>query len=374
MEHIADHAPRLQEKANDIQAAQQEIKILRAESSPLLQARIKVGGYSHFYYNGINRNYIARPTIGFKYYLFGGNKYLRHITAQAQPAYYHTLERYDAISRKIKRHIAISYIAYWQHYETMHKLIHLLKITAHWNRRSKVIHGILSRVRLSMYLAHMRARIALHRLIELVGRSIPSFVPLRPRAPIEKKVGIAPSTLRLHPAIMGLIRYYHDQNKLGWLRFVNTKLKLFARPSYYPSAGRTKMAVIGGVYLDMPLDIMSAEHHADQQLALERENIMLKLKDDAIRARQEHRISETRLPIYRRETIFWKKRARHWWHVLRVNLHDIHAGNHHDLRGPQITRAIRAYREATGKWIHATAHLALIRWHGKPRRSHGGEG
>ncbi|MFA7496939.1 MAG: hypothetical protein WCY67_11620 [Acidithiobacillus sp.] len=360
LEKYSKNTPEIKEKENKILSARQEIKILQSESSPILQSRIKIGHYTHFNYDGIPRNYIAKPKIGFKYYLFGGNKYLRHITAQAQPAYYHTLAQYDALSKEVKKRIATSYISYWKHYNVMSKLAGLLRLSRHWPQPSKKLHGVLNRIRLSMYLAHMRARIALHKLSEILGRSIRTFVPIRPAVPIIKKSHIAPSILRAHPAITGLIRYYHDQRQLGWLRFMDIKFKLFVRPSYYPSAGKTKMAVIGGVYLNMPIDILGAEHHANQQLDLERENILLKLKEDNIQAKQSHQIATIRLPIYRKETHFWEARVKYWLHLIRSDHGSLCKLKNSGADLPHCIEAVRAYRSATIKWIHADARLALI--------------
>ncbi|QFX95502.1 hypothetical protein DLNHIDIE_02161 [Acidithiobacillus thiooxidans ATCC 19377] len=361
IENIAQQSPAMREKENDVRAARQEIKILHAESSPILQGRIKAGHYTHFNYDGIPRAYIMKPKLGFKYYLFGGNKYLRHITAEAEPAYYKNLSKYDSESRNIRMHIQKSYVTYWENYKIARELKKILIIFKHDKHIPESVHGILERLRLTTYLSRMRTEISLHKLIETIGHKLHSFIPKRPN---EKQNAhrITPSVLRRHPAIEGLIRYYHGQRKLGWLRFLDVKLKLFVRPSYYPAAGRTKMAIIGGLYLNMPIDIMGAVHHANQQLDIDRENILLKLKQDALKSQQEHKITKIKLPIYHKKERFWKNRTQYWYNFLKRVLSrdngDIKAKNAVN----KVPHALRAYREATLKWIHAEAALTLMQY------------
>ncbi|MBE7563918.1 hypothetical protein H7F10_13405 [Acidithiobacillus sp. HP-6] len=360
IENIAQHSPVMREKENDVRAAQQEIKILHAESSPILQGRIKAGHYTHFNYDGIPRAYIMKPKLGFKYYLFGGNKYLRHITAQAQPAYYKNLARYDSENRSIKVTIQKSYMSYWDNYKIEHSFKRLLSLFKHNKKISVTIRGILERLRLSVYLAHMRSEVFLHKMMETVGQKLHSFIPERPNPSTDNAHRIPPSVLRLHPAIEGLIRYYHGQRQLGWLRFIDVKLKLFMRPSYYPEAGRTKMAIIGGLYLNMPIDITGAVHHANQQLDIDRENILLKLKQDALEREQSHKIAEIKLPIYRKQSHYWNENAHHWLSYIQKALSASRGVKPTHTIMKRLPYALRAYREATLKWIHADAKLSLM--------------
>ncbi|MBU2839791.1 hypothetical protein HF670_09485 [Acidithiobacillus thiooxidans] len=360
IENIAQQSPAMREKENDVRAARQEIKILHAESSPILQGRIKAGHYTHFNYDGIPRAYIMKPKLGFKYYLFGGNKYLRHITAQAQPAYYKNLAHYDSENRLIKVRIQKSYMSYWENYKIEHNFKRLLSLFKRDKKISKTIPSILERLHLSVYLAHMRSEVFLHKMIETVGQKLHSFIPERPKPSTHNAHHIPPSVLRLHPAIEGLIRYYHGQRQLGWLRFIDVKLKVFMRPSYYPEAGRTKMAIIGGLYLNMPIDISGAVHHANQQLDLDKENILLKLKQDALKREQSHKIAEIKLPIYRKQSHYWNKNAHHWLIYIQKALSTSHNVKPTHTIMKRLSHALRAYREATLKWIHADAKLSVM--------------
>ena len=115
-------------------------------------------------------------------------------------------------------------------------------------------------------------------------------------------------------------------------------------------------------YLNMPIDIMGAVHHANQQLDIDRENILLKLKQDALKSQQEHKITKIKLPIYHKKERFWKNRTQYWYNFLKRVLSrdngDIKAKNAVN----KVPHALRAYREATLKWIHAEAALTLMQY------------
>lgn len=353
-------SPEVQQKINDVSAARQEIRILHAESSPILQARVKVGRYTHFNYDGIPRAYILKPKLGLKYYLFGGNKYLRHITSQAKPAYYKKLSRYDAEVKRIQSRLKKIYINYWENYKIADDLKRFLRLFKNKSGIAENVKSILQRIRLSIYIAHMRAEILLHKMIETTGQEIHQFVPVKPLLSRPSKHSIPPSMLKLHPAIEGLISYYHSQRQLGFLRFLDVKLKLFARPSYYPAAGRSKMAVIGGIYLNIPLDIMGAVHHANQQLDLDRENILIKLKEDALERKQNIKIADIKIPIYRRRVRFWKKRANYFMKILKTDFTSMKKLHHKSLIMQKLPHDIRSYRESLNRWVHADAKLSLM--------------
>lgn len=360
IETLAKRSPEVQQKSNDVNAARQEINILHAEGSPILQGRIKAGHYTHFNYDGIPRAYILKPKLGLKYYLFGGNKYLRHITSQAQPAYYKKLSFYDAEVNLVQYKLLKNYIEYWKDYKLADYLRHFIRLFKNKKWVLENVKSILQRMRLSIYVAHMRAEIRLHKMIEITGHKIHQFVPVRPHDARIKKQDIPSTILKLHPAIDGLISYYHGQKQLGFLRFIDVKLMLFARPSYYPAASRSKIAVIGGIYLNMPLDIMGAVHHANQQLDLDRENILLKLKEDALERKQNLKMANIKIPIYRRQIRFWKRRETYYLNCLHAVFTD-HKNNHHPGHVTQkLPHDVRSYREALNKWIHADAKLSLL--------------
>ena len=358
LESRITETPRLKEQNNDITAAKENIKMLKAESSAIFQGRIKVGHYSHFNYDGIPRNYIAKPKIGFKYYLFGGNKYLKHIIDRAQPRYYLDISSYDSAFRETKKEVAKYYLSYWSHYEADAMLSRVSRIKKYENRLSKLCHSQFRRFQLTVYLEKMHAQIARRKLSELLGRTLPAFIPRLPGRGVAEKIHKS-SILQKHPGIAGLIRYYSDQKKLGWLRFVNVKFKAFLRPSYYPSAGRTKLAVIGGVYVNIPFDILGAERHANAQLAAQRENILLKLQQDGYKEKEQERIEKIRMPIYSREVRFWKHRAEHYYRRL-IRQEPMTLAK--SSEAGELARTLDQYRKATLKWIAAAAHLALIRF------------
>jgi len=356
LEAQINKTPTLREQSNDVIAARENIKMLKAESSAIFQGRIKFGHYSHFNYDGIPRNYIAKPKIGFKYYLFGGNKYLKHIIDRAQPRYYLDISSYDSAFRETKKEIAEYYLRYWGHYEAIRMLSKIFKKKTTESLLTKDCHEDYRHFQLTMYLERMRAKIARHNLSAILGKALPPFTPQLPTRGTVKNLR-KPSILQKHPGIAGLIRYYSDQKKLGWLRFVNIKFKAFLRPSYYPSAGRTKLAVIGGVFVNFPLDIMGAERHADAQLAAQRENILLKLQEDGLKEKERESIKNIRIPIYTKEFHFWRARAERYYRRLE---RDEARTASSKLQSKIMGTALDGYRTATLKWISAAARLALI--------------
>ncbi|OFC36552.1 hypothetical protein [Acidithiobacillus caldus] len=356
VEAEASKTPVAREKYNDILASKDNIAMLRAESSAIFQGRVTLGRYTHFNYDGIPRGYVAKPKIGFKYYLFGGNKYLRHIIDQAQPEYYKQISAYDKTIRDTKLAIAKAYLSYWSSYTLEQQYARLFKDDSYARRMARKLGGIFTRMRLSIYLQGMKSRIALHNLSRIIGKQLPAFIPIVPLVDkLHKKDKT--SFMRAHPGIAGLIRYYHDQKKLGLLRFVNIKFKAFVRPSYYPSAGRTKLALIAGAYINMPFDIFGAERHADAALAAERENIILKLQNDNLASLQSAKIRQLRIPMYQKARTYWRSKAKNSLRLFSHTAKTIKGGHHQKAR--LLARYLRIYRSATMNWVKATKRLVL---------------
>ncbi|WP_308389153.1 hypothetical protein [Acidithiobacillus sp. AMEEHan] len=300
-------APEIQVARNKVLAAEQTIRMLKAESSVIFQGRVKAGQYTHFTSDGIPRSIEAKPKLGFKYYLFGGNKYMRHIMDQVRPAYYQKISDYDAAMRRKRKTIENLYLKYWRFYKLRKQLHTILRINI-VDALSRRLGTSCNRLRLSEYLYEMKEKLILHELEKTVGVQLKPFKPLLPKVIRAGKSLDVRSELFLHPGIAGLIQYYHDQRSLGWLRFVDVKIKGFVRPSYYPDAGRTKWAIIAGLYVNIPFDIMGAVRHEDERLSLERDNIIEKLQHDEFEKRIDKKIGEIQRPMLIRKIQFLRAR------------------------------------------------------------------
>lgn len=340
---------------NKVRYAHLEIQKLRNESSVLLQGRIKGGAYKHFTYTGINKHYISRPDLGIKYYLFGGNKYQKHIIAEAEPKYYDSISTLDSARRRQAVTVEKMYVSYWRYHKISETMGKIILLSNHAPRQlRKPLHALLGRIKMQKYLSKMQARAVLTQLREHCNIKIPRFRPVLPayKDPGRRRTR---SIFYRHPGLEGLVHYYRSQKRLGWLRFIDLKFKLFARPSYYPSAGRTKMAVIGGVYLTMPIDIFGAVHREDQQLSLNRQNILLRL--DAFRNRilEKRHLQKIRTEIFKTRYTYWKGVAGNAFHELQKTF-SAHKHAMIDLR--RLKTLIRTYRRATIRWVSARSTMA----------------
>ncbi|MEY2342398.1 hypothetical protein AB4090_09855 [Acidithiobacillus sp. IBUN Pt1247-S3] len=340
---------------NKIEYNYLEIKKLRDESSALLQTRVKGGVYQHLGYDGIDRHYIMRPDLGIKYYLFGGNKYQEHIIAEAEPRYYKSISHLDSYQREVEKSIKTSYYKYWRDYkidEEIGKITRLIKKMplAHQRKLKKLI----LRLDMRKYLSNLQKEVALTELGTSCGKKIPSFRPILEKSKIPEAKNR--SIFYHHPGLEGLIRYYQSRRRLGWLGFVDLKFKIFARPSYYPAANRTKMAFIGGIYLTMPLDILGAEKKENMQLNLDKQNILLKV--EALRRKQveEKKIEELDFLIFKKKFYFWKEKAS--YSIAKI-YKLLAMPNSSKIDTKEIESLIRSYRQATIKWISARSSMAL---------------
>lgn len=357
LERLSNKNYRLRIDRNKIEFNHLELKKLKDESSVELQTRVKGGIYQHFSYDGINKHYITRPALGIKYYLFGGNKYQRHIIDKAEPKYYESISFLDAARRQIRSRLEILYTKYWKYgtdYSEVGKIIALLE------RQSQHIkdplQALITRVRMRQYLSKMQKREMLSKIRELSDKQIPSFHAILPK-PRSIARHQRRSIFYHHPGLEGLINYYRTQKKLGWLRFADLKFKLFARPSYYPSAGKTKMAVIGGVYLTMPLNIFGAAKKQGEQLSIDRQNILLRLSYYRNRHLHQQRVNKIKYAMQRKEYIYWKGVASRSVQMLRHAL-SMSVSSVGDIN--KIKKLVRTYRQATLKWVSARSSMSTF--------------
>lgn len=176
--HYAKSSGTIRQASNAIRSQKEKIKMLRSESSAIFQGRVKAGYYTRFAYDGYPRNYVAKPTIGFKYYMFGGNKYMRHVIDQAQPKYYMTISRYDSELFNKKKKVTALYLKYW-YQKKKESLFHkLINSNALLKRLANKLNTVVSRMRLESYLAKMRAKIYITRINVAIDRKLPDFTKI----------------------------------------------------------------------------------------------------------------------------------------------------------------------------------------------------
>ena len=216
-------------------------------------------------------------------------------------------------------------------------------------------------MQLEVYLANMRSHIYINKMDTILDKNLPVFQPVLPKNQLKNNESArldGKSILAQHPGISGLIQYYHEQKKLGWLRFIDVKLKGFIRPSYYPGAGRTKWSVIGGVYVNMPIDILGAVKHEDARLALKRENILIRLQDDQFQAKNNTRTRKLRTPVFEHEIAFWRQRMK----LVKEKVSDLSRKKGSLSRKVSHLAQIysREYRTAVSNFVKYTRKLYVI--------------